>query len=96
MTETTPIADRPGETDRIVSTPMYVTEALSPTTLERCDRCGGDEAGNQSSQAVYKIVMLSGAVLTFCAHHAKRFRFVAKDAENYMHAENKKTGSANS
>lgn len=64
--------------------PMYVLESIdAPTTLETCDACG------PAVIALVRVILLSGASLTFCGHHGQQF--------GYTHAvpDSKLQGSAN-
>lgn len=72
MTETTPTANRPGETKRLVSEPMFVLEVISnrAESLETCDACG------PSTYAACRVILGNGGVLTFCGHHGARWGYV--------------------
>ncbi len=59
---------------------MTIALTASPLTAsDRCDRCG--------AQAYVRVILLSGAELLFCAHHAREHESRLREVAAEIHDE---------
>lgn len=66
---------------------VVTTEALSPTTLDACDRCG--------AAGLWHVLFASGNDLVLCGHHAVVLGFVDHDKSHAAYREeNRQQGSS--
>lgn len=73
-------------TTPVSATPAPTAVALPPAPFEPCDA-----HAEPTTQAVFEIILPSGARLLMCGHHA--YTKFGVDEKTWMHGEDKKKGS---